>query len=170
MPRAGVDLSVKGAEQFRDLSKALRKAGRGDLKRNLTRNIRRAGRPVEADLRAAVMSVQVSSSKGGTARPDTSTGLRARTARAIGTSVTQNGIRLRVNEKKVGPYGRSLPRYLDGSIAKYSRWRHPVFGRPTAWAEQSGSAWFFSTIRSRVGTFRRAVLDAMDDTTRELEQ
>lgn len=169
MPVGSVDMSVRGYEQFRDLSKSLKRAGRGDLQRNLRRSIRSAGRPTEVALRSAVMRVQVTSSRRGTARPDVSTGLRARVARAIGTSVTQRGIRIRVDEKKVGPYGRSLPRYLDGSIASYRRWRHPVFGQPTVWTEQSGSAWFFTTIQSRQGTFQRAVLDAMDDTTRELE-
>lgn len=169
MARGSIDMSVRGYEQFRELSKALKQAGAGDLQRNLRRNLRAAGRPTEVALRAAVMRVQVTSSRGGTARPDRSTGLRQRVAAAVGTSVTQNGIRVRVNAAKVGPYGRSLPRYLDGSLARYSRWRHPVFGQPTVWSEQSGSAWFFATVQSRAGTFQRAVLDAMDETTRELE-
>lgn len=163
-----VQVGIRGGEQFREVSRALRKAGRGDLQKNLRRNIRAAARPVEADLRAAVMRVRVTSDKGGAVRPDLSTGLRARTARAIGTSVTQRGVRIKVNEKKIGPYGRSLPRYLDGTIAKYRRWRHPVFGQETVWVEQQGSAWFFSTIRSRAGTFQRAILAAMDETTRDL--
>lgn len=43
-----------------------------------------------------------------------------------------------------------------------------MFGQPTVWTEQSGSGWFFLTMQRRAPTFQRAVLDAMDDTAREL--
>lgn len=164
-----VQLSVRGHEQFRDLSKRLKTAGEGKkLQRRMRSGIRAAARPAEQDLRAAVTRAQVTSTRGGTAAPDRSTELRARIARAIRTSLTQRGIRVVVDANKVGPYGKSLPRYLDGTLPRYRAWRHPVFGSDV-WVEQSsGSAWFFSTMESRAPTFLRAVLDAMDETERDL--
>lgn len=165
-----VQLAVRGHEQFRDLSKRLKTAGEGKkLQRRMRAGIRAAARPAEQDLRAAVTRAQVTSTRGGTAAPDRSTELRARIARAVRTSLTQRGIRVIVDANKVDPkYGASLPRYLDGSLPRYRAWRHPVFGSD-AWVEQSsGSAWFFSTMERRAPTFLRAVLDAMDETERDL--
>ena len=73
-----------------------------------------------------------------------------------------------VDAKKLGPHGHSLPRYLDGTIRSYRRWRHPVFGNRDVWTEQSGSAWFFVTMRRRAPTFQREVLRVMADVEREL--
>lgn len=140
MPSATVTMGIRGGEQFRDLAKTLRAQGRGDLQKNLRRTIKAASKPVENELRSAVMRVQVTSTKGGTARPDLATGLRARTARAIQTSITQRGIRVKVNAAKVGPYGASLPRYLDGSIPGYSRWRHPCSASPRCGPSSPGQA------------------------------
>lgn len=162
-----VSLRVQGGMELRRLSADLKRAGRGDLTRKMRRNIRNAARPVEADLRSAVMSVQVASSRHGLARPDTDTQLRQRIAAAIGTSITSKGVRIRVNANRVGDYGAALPKYLDASIRGYTRWRHPVFGHDV-WVEQRGQPWFFNTINRHATDFRRAVLDALDDIAREL--
>lgn len=166
---SNVRLGIQGGEQFKELSKKLKAVGEGkELQTRLRRGIRDAAGPAERDLKAAVMRVRVQSDKGGKVRPDRSTGLRARTARAIRTTVTQRGVRVIVDAKKVGPYGASLPRYLDGTIGVYRRWRHPVFGNTDVWTEQSGSAWFFVTMQRRAPAFQREVLKAMDAIEREL--
>lgn len=168
MPSAQVSLGIKGGEQFKALARKLKEQERGDLQRNLRRNIRQAGKPAEADLKAAVMRVRVTSDKGGAVPPDRSTGLRMRTARAVRTKVTVKGIRVIVDAKKLGPFGNRLPRYLDASIPSMRRWRHPVFGNREVWVEQQGAAWFFVTMQRRAPSFQRAVIDAMKETEREL--
>lgn len=169
-------VSVQGGEELRELSRKLKAQGRGDLQKKLRRNIREAGKPVVADMRSAVMGVKVTSSKGGTARPDRSTGLRARTARAIGISQTRKGIRIRVSANKFGPYGVTLPRYLDADAGpRWKRWRSPIFWPgPIGTApakrvkQQMGSPYFFSTIRKHRAAFRRAVFEAMEQAAKEL--
>ena len=142
--------------------------GRRDLQKKMRRNIRTAARPVIADLRSAVMAVDVKSSQGGTARPDNSTGLRARVGGALMVRTGKRGIRIRVDAKKVGEHGRSLPRYLDADLNRYKRWAHRVFGDRDVWVAQQGEPWFFTTIRQHYPTFRRAVLNAMAEAEREL--
>lgn len=169
-------VSVQGAEELQKLSRRLKEQGRGDLQKKLRRNIREAGKPVVTDMRGAAMGVKVTSTKGGTARPDRSTGLRARTARAIGISQTRKGIRIRVSAKRFGPYGVTLPRYLDADAGpRWKRWRSPIFwpgpigSAPASRVkQQTGSPYFFSTIRKHRAAFRRAVFEAMDDTAKEL--
>jgi hypothetical protein len=169
--RGAVTLRVQGGLALRDLSSELKgHANRQQLSRRMRANVRAAGAPVVADLRRAVLAVEVESDQGGFARPDRDRGLRQMVARALAISITQKGIRIRVNEKKVDPrYGRSLPRYLDASLQKYQRWRHPVFGHDV-WVEQKGQPWFFVTILRHADDFRRAVLKALDDTIDELSK
>jgi hypothetical protein len=157
-------VAVEGAEQLRDLTKRLKAQGDGRLQKKLRSSIRQAAKPAEADVRASVMRVKVTSSRGGRARPVRSRGLRARTARAVGTSVSGRGtIRIRVSAQKFGEYGRTLPKYLDAELNRYQRWRHPVFGNQDNWVAQRGDPYFFSAVRRHRRDFRRAVFAAMDD-------
>lgn len=155
-------VSVEGARQLKDLNRRLKDAGRGDLRKQLRAEIKDAGRPVLTDMRRAVMAVDVSSTKGGRARPSRSTNLRARTAKATKLSVTQTGIRIRTDGKRVDPAYPSLPKYLDASLGRYDRWRHPVFGNPNVWTQQKGQPWFFVTAAKHAPEFRRAVFRAMN--------
>jgi hypothetical protein len=173
--RSQVELRIDAGLQMRKVSEQLKAQGRGDLERKMRRNVRRAAQPVVADLRRAVLGVQVQSEKGGRVRPDRSTGLRARVAGSLTTSVTRRGVRIKANAKRVAPggYGSSLPKYLDADISGFRSWRHPVFGRrdnPNDWQVQTGQPWFFRTLARHENTFRRAVLGALDDTIRELER
>lgn len=175
MPPLPIFVSVQGAQQLEALSRRLKDAGRGDLQKQLRREIREAGKPVIADIRQAVMNVDVKSTPGGVAPPDRSTNLRARTAAATGLSVTQRGIRIRVRGAKVDPRYPSLVKYLDGSFGKYGRWRHPVFwpGRiGTAPAnrvvQQSGEAYFFVTILRHRRQFRHACFTAIRKTNEQI--
>jgi hypothetical protein len=168
MPTVRFGLHVEGGEKYKALSRDLRAQGRGDLQRRLRAGIKDAGKPAVADVRASARAVQVTSSKGGHARPDTSTHLRERVAKATTIAVRQKGIRIKVSAKKVGPYGVVLPKYLDASLGRYQRWRHPVFGNRSNWVEQKGQPYFGVTIKRHAQDFRRALLDVMDDVGREL--
>lgn len=170
MARTTIWVGVEGADRFKRLSRDLREAGRGDLRRQLRREIRSAGRPVVRDVQTAVLGVQVSSSRGGHARPDRSTGLRQRVAKATTIAIRQNGIRIRVSARKVGPYGEQLPKYLDASLGRYDRWRHPVFGNRSVWTQQKGEPYFGRTILRHTRDFRNAIFKAMDDVAEEITE
>lgn len=173
MPRgtAGTYLSVDGADKYRRLSRRLKEAGRGDLQRRLSRAIRREGQAALADARAAWMTVDVTSSRGGTARPDTSTGLRSRVAAATRVQVLQTGTRITVAGRKVDPRYPSLPWYLNG-FPRRRGWRHPVFGRrdnPNDWQSQKGEEVFFQSMQRHVPAWRAATVRVVDDIAREIE-
>ena len=165
----GVELRVEGLEQFSDLQRRLHVAGQHGLQRRMHKELRLAAGPVERDIRTAVMGLRVKSSRGGTAHPDRSSGLRARTARAVTTAVTRKGIRIKVSARRFGAYGTTLPRRMDPDASRRP-WRSPVFGNRQVWKEQTGSPYFFVTVRRHRQTFRRAVGKAIDDTIRDLER
>lgn len=187
MVSANIIISNEGARDLRQLGERIKAAGRDDLRKKMRRNIRDAGKPVVADLRSAVMRVKVTRSSdpyqrraqeaGVTSRRSTSrwgtrsTGLRARTARAIGVSQTRKGIRIKVSAARFGDYGVTLPRYLDTEASpRWKKWRHPVFGNPEVWVEQRGQPWFFTTFSQHRERFVQAVSDAVDEMIRELER
>lgn len=153
---------------WRTLSMELRTRGDPDLKRDLVKAIRREGEPAVRAVQAAWRSVRVSgSSRGGRGRPDRSTGLRERVAKATRVQVSQSGVRIVVDGRKVDPqYGRGLAWYLNASGKP---WRHPVFGRrenPQDWQEQRGQSVFYETLRNHEPRFRRAVGEAMETVAR----
>lgn len=161
MPAAPIWVNIEGAGELRALSRRLKDAGRGDLQRELRQQIRDEGKPVIRDLRRAAMAVDVSSTRGGRARPRGSTNLRARTAKATGLSTTQNGILIRTRGRRVDAAYPTLPKYLDSTLGRFDRWRHPVFGHMDVWTQQRGEPWFFVTVRRHARAFRRAVFDAI---------
>lgn len=179
------NVSTKGAQQIRDLSAQIKAAGGdGTMLRKFRKEIRDAGAPCVADLKSAVMGVKVTRGNDPYARRTQrtgvaprrstsrwgprSTGLRARVADAVGISQTKKGIRIRVSATKVGPYGTSLPRYLDWTLPRSKRWNHPVFGNRSVWVTQQGSPWFFVTIDQHRTSFRAAVFDVLEQTKQEL--
>lgn len=155
-------MKVIGAEQYKALAKRLKKAGRGDLQRKLTRNIRKVGDPALRATKSAWMGVEVSSTRGG----GKSSGLRGRVAGATRISILGSGIRIRVEPKQVDPaYGKSLSFGLDG----LGRWRHPVYGNPLVWTQQTGQEVFYKTLTAYEPKFRKGVEEAMEEIAREIE-
>lgn len=164
-----VEMNIGGLREMEDLSRRLKEAGRGDLQRRARREIVAAAQPVQAQLRAAAAGIDVTSSRGGRARPDVSTGLRARLARAVGIRPEERGVRFVVDADKVDPrYGAALSRYSDGEIRRYRRWRHPVFDNSEVWTSQTGSPWFFRTIRANRDKFEDGIRRAMDAVARDI--
>lgn len=175
MAQLQIPVSAKGAADLDALARRLKDAGRGDLQKQLRREIRDEGKPVIAHIRRAAMAVDVTSSQGGNARPNKSTNLRARTAAATGLSVTKAGIRIRVKGKRVDAQYPTLPKYLDSTLGKYSRWRHPVFhsgpistAPPSRVVQQKGEAFFFVTINQHRRQFRHAVFQAIERTNTKI--
>ena len=162
-----VSLTVNGGHQFRNLIRGLRAAGAGDLKRAMNKEVRLAARPVLADLRAAAMRIPDVSA----ARRRDEGSIRAALARAVRIQSTQSGVRLIVDKRKMPP--GSEPMVFAFEMPQ--GWRHPVFGSGErtrsewTWIQQQGHPWFRPTVLRHEHTFRKAVLDAMDETARQLE-
>jgi len=160
MAAGHVSLRVQGGLQLHSLVADLKKAERADLSRKMRRNVRTAAKPVIADVRSAVLGIHMSPPRKG---PAGHTGLRARAGNALTTSITGKGVRILVSARKFGDYGTTLPKYMDGEMPGYGRWRHPVYGNTNVWADQKGQPWFFVTIRQHATDFRKAVLAALDE-------
>lgn len=169
----GMNVSARDLEQ---LSRRLKAQDGARVQRRYQRAIGATVPAIEADLQGAVRGVRVTSSRGGTANPDRGSRrrrsqgpLRARVAAAIGSRPTRKGARIYVDAERVDPqYGGSLPRYLDGELQQWRRWRHPVFGDKERWAQQTGSPWFFRTIRRHEGRVQQALERAMDDVANDI--
>lgn len=153
-------MKVHRQDQYRDLSRRLKQAGRGDLQRRLTREIRSAGQAPLRAVQAKFRTVDMwSEGAGGSA-----SGLRARVADATRISILGSGIRIRVEPKKVDPaHGRTLSFGVNGK-----RWRHPVWGNREVWTAQRGEEVFYSTLAGFEPAWRRGIDRAMDQTEREL--
>ena len=135
--------------------------GTDDLIGPLRGAVRKEARPVVNAVKAAWLRVQVSSTRGGTARPVGNTHLRARVAAATRLSFTAAGVNITVSDAAVDPvYGRSLTWYLNGSGRP---WRHPVFGNRRNWTVQQGEEVFFSTVERHGPEFRAAIERAMEE-------
>lgn len=170
MPDLDLRMGVNGAEQYAGLARRLREQGDGRLQGRLRSRIRAAARPVEREIRSKALGLRITGQRGGRGRPERDTNLRARTAAAVGTSVTQTGIRFTVDGARVDPrHGDALVRYLDADLPGYKRWRYPVFNTGR-WAQnRSSGGFFFATIRARRGVFEAAVQSAVDQTAREID-
>lgn len=154
-------IKIQGQDKYKRLAADLRKAGRGDLQRRLTREIRRAGDPALRAVQTRFRTVDVTSEGVG----GYTSGLRARVASATRIAILGSGIRIRVEPKKVDPrYGRTLSFGVNG---KY--WRHPVYGNTQVWVGQRGQEVFYSTLTRYENRWRAGIERAMDETARQIE-
>lgn len=168
-----------------DIQQRLKAAEDGKaIRLAMNRRIRDLAKPVEAELKQAVLAVDVGVTQrsardsartaarrqlatGGKAKRGGS-GLRATVSRAVQTKITNNGprqgVRLRVDGTKLPDGQKKLPKYLDGQ----GRWRHPVFGKDV-YVQQTGSQWWSPVIRSHVARLRGGVAGILEDIAKELE-
>jgi len=180
-----ISLSVEGVDQYRELAKRLKANGpKGkELRKRLRRRIAEAGQPVVDEVRTAVRGLNVTSHGGGAgqrrrfnvdrtrteraarAAARRSAGLRDTIASATRLQQTAKGVRIVVNSNRLPHDQRNLPRHLDSAKG----WRHPVFGNTSHWVTQKGGPYFGATIRRRAPKFRQAVLEAMEETARDIE-
>lgn len=129
------------------------------LRKDLLREIRTAGKPTIEDIRASALATLPN--RGGLANrvgKDTKFGTRTRTAgRSAGVQIRSTG-------------GASSGRTLK-SLDEEGTWRHPLFGNRKVWVGQSDGAaegWFTEPIEDDLPRFRKAVLDAMEKTANEI--
>lgn len=154
-----IKLKVDSTREMKQVARRFEVASRGRAGQQAARGIVRAARPVKGQIKAAVRMVEVESSQGGTARPDSSTNLRGRVAAATEVATTPGGATFFVAGYQLGVNGTRLAQYLD--TEDRPRWRHPVFGRASApWQTQTGQPYFYVTIRAAEPQFTAAVESA----------
>lgn len=179
--------NVEQVRQFRDLSGRLKKAGRGDLRKQLNKAIKDAGRPIVDDVRNAVQGLHSSSSHGGGAKQRQrysasrarseraalnamrrSGSLRRRVAGATALESTQRGVRFVVRSAQLPEDQRSLPRHMNSEKGT----RHPVFGDTEKWVAQkwTPAGYFSKTISQKSHDFRRYIGTQMEIVKKQIEQ
>ena len=140
------DFEVQGADRFLRLSKALKEAGRKDLRRELHAGMRKAARPLISKTRSE--AGRRLPQRGGLARQVAKEPQRVevRTGRTA-------GVRLVVAKKAGGARGANR-----GVI------RHPVFGNREVWVDQKVPAgWFDDPIKAEATAIRRDVERAVQN-------
>lgn len=140
------DFEIRGADQFLALSKALKHAGRTELRKELNKGMRDGAKPLIPKARAEALS-----------RLPKSGGLAAQIAREPMRVQTRTGrdpgVRIVVGKKRGG--ARQANR---GAI------RHPVFGNRDVWVEQQVPAgWFDDPMRSGARSVRPALEQAIEN-------
>ncbi|MEU8270826.1 hypothetical protein AB0B89_27170 [Sphaerisporangium sp. NPDC049002] len=184
-----VDVRIAGADQLYELNKRLKGADR-KLTSKLRKAVRDGAKPAVVATKAAVKAIPVTGSRGGggsarqfhhferskakdenkrRAKARRQSGLRTTIAAAIKLDIKTGSktaaVRIVVDESKLPPDQRTLPRHLDDPKG----WRHPTFGRDP-WVAQKGRPWFETTIRKHLGTVRTSILRAMDELAKEIEK
>lgn len=169
----GGDLSYRILEDYVALQKRLKKAGRGDLRKDISRAIKKEAQPALNDTKRAISSLHVKGTRGGgkaqrrkanvgraknkVSAAKKNTSLRVTIARAIRLkqriSGRSAGVTIEVQSDLLPVGQRKLPKYLDNP----NGWRHPVFGNRKKWAAQAGGPWFASTIRRHAPAIRAAI-------------
>lgn len=158
--------AVRGAEQLVELGEALKRAPK-ELKLQLQREIREAGKPIVSDIKAGVLATFPN--RGGMANlaARSTIGVRTRlTGRSAGVRIMATGRRGR------GLVGRTLRSTNDAGY-----WRHPAYARidqtrkEWTWVGQSDSrvkGWFEEPIIDARDDVRRGVLKAMERTAERI--
>lgn len=192
--------SGQAGQQFRDLSKRLRQAGRTDLRKNLRKAIQDAGKPAVAATQDAVRSIPITSeglgSRVGDFRvPANSRGggqkqrrqhkaESSRTEKARQRALKRGGglreaaartVRIQITTRgiRIISDSKAMPanqRTLPKRLDSPKGWRHPVFGNRQVWVTERGKPWFGATIQQHAPEFRAAVVDAMDLTRDAIEK
>lgn len=156
------DIEVRGADEFYRLSRALKSAGRTDLRKNLHKAMRDTAKPLVRDARDAALTSGIPSS-GGLAARIAKSGFRTQ----VRTGAATAGVRITAPRKAV------TARLLNET----GRFRHPVHAdggktrREWAWVAQeapSAQGWFDRAMKERAPKIRRDLLVAMDRTRNDI--
>lgn len=186
--------SIISSQQLRELSKQVRGAKQGDIGKTLRKAIRDAARPAMEDVRASVLTLNITGDQGSTgvlaptrgggrkvrgakaaerARTDVGkalahrrAGLRQTVAAAVRVRALSRGVTIEVNYDRMPNNQRGLPNALNLKKG----WRHPVFGNRDVWVFERGGPWFYEPLYKHVTHFNTAVRNAMTEASDKLAQ
>ena len=138
-------ISVSGADDFYRLSKALKNAGKVELRKQLNKQLREAAKPLVQDARDAAR--RELPQKGGLAAQVAKSPIRVQVrtgARTAGVRITGRGQGLRGADR--------------------GRLRHPVFGNRDRWVTQDVKpGWFTGTMEREAPKVKPAIDQAIQD-------
>lgn len=150
-----MEFRLEGAQHMLALSRRMKAAGNGELRRAMLKAMRDVVKPILTAQRREVRSLTGAPSQW---RKDAARLTRAKvntTARGAGITITVKGD---------GP-ARRYARYLNTG-----RWRHPLFGNKRLWYPQLVKAgWFDRPAREAASIVRRELEQTLDRFLRELE-
>jgi hypothetical protein len=150
--RSGVGRSAQGADAFLALSKRLKEAGEAEIRKELHKAVRNAGKPLIPKVRAAALRELPSAG-----------GLNQRIAKKPYRSQARTGAKtagLRITGGKVDP-----------RINNQGRIAHPVFGRPKSTVVQTfpeARGYFDETLRGEAPQIREEITEVLVDFAQRL--
>jgi hypothetical protein len=164
--------SVIGGKKLRAVAKALRDAGDKGMARNLQKRIKDAGKPALTKLQDSARAIKVTGYKTPARRKYVAASkpkdLRNRIAAATSIEFTATArgakVRFQTSSAKLGKEG-VLPRYFDLG----TKFRHPIQGHRSRWADETGEPWFFEPIKESLKDYRTVIDEALDDTASQIE-
>lgn len=143
---ASDDFEVVGADQFLALSKALKHAGRTELRKELNKAMRDGAKPLIPKARAEAFKRLPQ--RGGFARQVSKEPARVQTRTG-----RDPGVRVVVGKKRGGAQAANR-----GVI------RHPVFGNRNVWVNQPvPPGWFDDTMQANAPEIRKALQQGIED-------
>lgn len=186
---AGYD--VRGTAEFRRTAAKLKTAGAGQLRREMTKQMRTAAHPAIDAAQDNIRDVdsQGVRGRGGQQRREYTLersksqservkkraaegrGLRATIARAVRLTSQSTGsnasVRIEVNSKLLPNDQRELPFYINAG-----QWRHPVFGNRHSWVTQTATprGWFDRAMRAHGGRVRQGARSALASINRKIAE
>lgn len=140
--------------QFREFMRRVKQFS-PSLSTALRRRLRQAGADAVKDMRDTVLN----GSDGRGIRTAIASGIKT----TVATGAARQGIRIEASGAKLSPKHRQMLRLYNKPT-----FRHPVYGRGP-WVTQQGRPFFGSIIRRHEDTMRAAILDALNDAVKEME-
>lgn len=153
---------MRTGKDLKRISAELRKMDNKQLKKEFSKELRAAAKPMVPAVRRAIR--QIPSSRGYTAD-----GLRGRLSKAVKLEVKltgkQAGVRIRVDGRKMPSHEKALQAYMEGLKKP---WRHPVYGNKEVWVKQDPSPYFYKTVRPMGLRTRVTVNKAMNRVAKKI--
>lgn len=155
------DVGVRGTEQLVRLAANLKKA-EPELRKQLLRQIREAGKPVAVDMKAGLRATFPNAGGFASRAARVPIGIRTRTTGKAA------GVRLQASGKKGAATSRTLM-----SMDESGAFRHPLYGNRKVWIAQTYSpaeGWFTEPAEEAKPEVQAKVLDAMESVARQITQ
>jgi|SRR5215207_1562698 len=172
MPRVDCAVQVKGGQQVKDLSKAIKQLTdpkqKAKLQREMNQGIRKAAEPLLTDLRRTIRTMPVKGDRRayGHLRVKKRNRIASATVLQIRRGEKESGIRVIVDRRRLGRTERALPFLLERG-----QWRHPVHGNREEWVTQKSpiGPWFAPAVRRHEDAMTRAVTQVLNQVAAKLK-